>query len=220
MPTALVTGANRGIGLELTRQLKEKGWDVIGACRSSSEALDKLGVRVEAGVDVSSAQSVQELAGRLEGVSLDLLLNNAGILRSETLEEMDFDSIRQQFEVNSVGPLRVTHALLGHLNKGAKVGLVTSRMGSIADNTSGSRYGYRMSKAALNMAGVSLAHDLKDREISVAILHPGFVRTDMTGRNGLLNADESASGLLQRMEELTLETSGTFWHTNGEVLPW
>lgn len=220
MGTALVTGANRGIGLELCKQLKAAGHDVIGVCRKPSAALEGLGVRVESGVDVSSAEGVASLAERLGETRIDLLINNAGILRRESLDEMNFESMVEQFEVNSLGPLRVTHALLKNLGEGSKIGLVTSRMGSIADNTSGSRYGYRMSKAALNIAGVSLAQDLKDRGISVAILHPGFVRTEMTAKQGMIDADESARGLLARLEELTLETSGSFWHQNGEILPW
>ena len=160
MGTVVVTGANRGIGLEFCRQLKERGEQVIALCRSSSEALDALGVRVVTGVDVSDQASLDTFAASLGDEKIDILINNAGILKRETLEEMDYDTIFKQFEVNSVGPLRVTHTLLPHLSEGAKVALVTSRMGSIADNTSGSRYGYRMSKAALNMAGVSLAHDL------------------------------------------------------------
>jgi len=122
--------------------------------------------------------------------------------------------------VNALGPLRTVHALLAALQTGAKIALITSRMGSMADNTSGGYYGYRMSKAALNAAGVSLAHDLKARRIAVAILHPGYVRTDMTDRAGMIEPDASARLLLQRIDELTLETSGTFWHANGERLPW
>ena len=124
------------------------------------------------------------------------------------------------FEVNSLGPLLITQALLGNLGEGSKVGIITSRMGSIADNDSGGSYGYRMSKAAVNAAGKSLAIDLKPRGIAVGILHPGWVRTDMTGRNGLIDANESAKGLLARMDELNLDNTGTFWHANGELLPW
>jgi NAD(P)-dependent dehydrogenase (short-subunit alcohol dehydrogenase family) len=116
--------------------------------------------------------------------------------------------------------LLVTQALLPNLHEGSKVGIITSRMGSIDDNDSGGSYAYRMSKSAVNAAGKSLSIDLKPRGIAVAILHPGWVRTDMTGHGGLIDADESASGLIKRMEELTLDTSGGFWHTNGERLPW
>jgi len=220
MATALVTGANRGIGLELCRALRARGDAVIAVCRTGSPELEALGVRIEAGVDVTSDAGVAALAERLGGVRLDLLINNAGILQRESLDDLDFDRIREQFEVNSLGPLRVTHALLRNLGEGSKVGLITSRMGSIGDNTSGSRYGYRMSKAALNMAGVSLAHDLRPRGIAVALLHPGHVRTQMTGRTGDLEPAEAAAGLLARLDALTLADSGGFWHSRGEKLPW
>ena len=128
--------------------------------------------------------------------------------------------MRRQFEINAIGPLRVSAALLENLKPGAKIGMVTSRMGSVTDNGSGSHYAYRMSKAALNIAGVSLAKDLAPRGIAVALLHPGWVRTRMTGHNGLIDADESARGLIARMDELTMESSGNFWHTNGDLLPW
>ncbi len=220
MPTALVTGANRGIGLEICRQLAERGWSIIAVCRKPSASLESLGPRIEAGVDVSSDASVAALARRLAGEKLDLIVNNAGILSDESLGDLDFDRIRRQLEVNALGPLRVTHALLANLAPGSKVAIVTSRMGSIADNTSGGRYGYRMSKAAVNMAGVSLAHDLRGRGVAVALLHPGFVRTDMTGGNGLIDPPAAAAGLLARIDALTLESSGGFWHSNGERLPW
>jgi NAD(P)-dependent dehydrogenase (short-subunit alcohol dehydrogenase family) len=220
MPISLVTGANRGIGLELCRQLKRRGYAVIGVCRRSSQELEALGVRVEASVDVTSDEDVADLARRLEGEKIDLLINNAGLLTNETLEDMSFERIRAQVEVNTLGPLRVTTKLLDNLDKGSKIAIITSRMGSIGDNTSGSRYGYRISKAAVNIAGVSLAHDLKNRGIAVAILHPGFVRTGMTNNQGFIDAPEAAEGLLARVDELTLETSGGFWHANGESLPW
>ena len=128
--------------------------------------------------------------------------------------------MRAQFELNAIAPLLLTRALAPRLDPGAKVALITSRMGSIGDNGSGGYYGYRMSKAALNAAGVSLAHDLKPRGVAVVILHPGSVRTDMTGGHGMIDADESARSLLQRIDELRLETTGRFLHQNGEVLPW
>ena len=130
------------------------------------------------------------------------------------------DSVRRQFEVNALGPLRVTCSLIPALRNGAKIALLTSRMGSIADNESGGSYGYRMSKAALNAAGVSLAKDLSSRGIAVAILHPGYVKTDMTGPSALIDAEESVAGLLDRIDQLNLENSGSFWHMNGELLPW
>jgi NAD(P)-dependent dehydrogenase (short-subunit alcohol dehydrogenase family) len=220
MFTALVTGANRGIGLSLVKALRARGEQVIAACRNSSPELDALGVEVVAGVDVTSDASVNALAERVDGRTLDLLINNAGVLSDESLSQLDFASIQRQMEVNAYGPLRVTQRLSSALKRGAKVALITSRMGSIADNTSGGMYGYRMSKAALNAAGKSLAHDLLRVGVAVAILHPGYVRTDMTGRHGNIDADESARGLLARIDELTLHNSGSFWHVNGEILLW
>lgn len=220
MPTSLITGANRGIGLSLARALVRRGDRVIGACRKSSPALDGLGVVVESNVDVTSDESVAALARRIQGTKLDLAIMNAGILRSDQLGGLDFASLRAQFEVNSLGPLRMIQALLPNLERGSKVALVTSRMGSIADNSSGGSYGYRMSKAALNAAGVSLARDLAPRGIAVAILHPGYVKTDMTDRHGNVEPDEAARMLIERIDQLTPATSGTFWHANGEVLPW
>ncbi len=220
MATILVTGSNRGIGLELCRQLRDRGDHVIAACRASSEELQDLGVRVEPGVDVTDQASIDTLAGKVRGLSVDVLVNNAGVLSRESIDDMNFDRIRKQFEINALGTMRVTVALLDNLHKGSKIAIITSRMGSIGDNSSGGRYGYRMSKAALNIAGVSLARDLRPRGIAVAILHPGFVRTDMTDHEGMIDPPESARGLIARIDALTLETSGGFWHANGEELPW
>ena len=220
MATYLITGANGGIGYEFCRQLKS-GKTVIAVCRSASDELKNLGVRVESGVDITSDEDVAALVERLQGEPIDVLINNAGILEKNTLNNLNFDSIRQQFEVNALGALRVTQALLPNLKAGSKVVIMTSRMGSIGDNTSGSSYGYRMSKAALSMAGKSLSHDLKARHIAVAILHPGLVSTPMTNyTEGGISPEEAVKGLLARIEQLNLENSGTFWHANGEVLPW
>jgi NAD(P)-dependent dehydrogenase (short-subunit alcohol dehydrogenase family) len=218
--TTVITGANRGIGLELARQFSERGDEVVAVCRKPSEALAGLGVRIIDGVDVADDAGIARLAQQTKGPAVDILVNNAGLLSDESLDDLDIDRIRRQFEINALGPLRVTAALRSKLGSGAKVAIVTSRMGSIEDNTSGGRYGYRMSKAAVNMAGRSLAHDLEPAGVAVAILHPGFVRTEMTGNTGLVDPPESAAGLIARIDELTLETTGSFWHANGEVLPW
>lgn len=219
-PTTLITGSNRGIGLELTKQLKARGHHVIAACRSSSAALDALGVQVESGIDIGRDDCVDTLRARVGATVIDWVIANAGILRSDSLNELSLQDMRDQLEVNALGPLRTVSAVQKQLAKGGKVALITSRMGSIADNSSGGYYGYRMSKAALNAGGVSLAHDLKHRQIAVAILHPGFVRTDMTAGHGGIDAKDAAAQLLARIDALTLETSGTFWHANGDVLPW
>jgi len=219
--TFLITGANRGIGLEYCRQLQERGERVIAVCRTSSPDLEALGVRIEAGVDMTNDAAMASLVERLDGLHLDGLILNAGILESTGLEDLKAESLRRQFEVNALGPLRLTHALLPQLGNGSKLILMTSRMGSIDDNSSGGSYGYRMSKVALNMAGKSLAIDLQSRGIAVAILHPGLVRTRMVNFNPQgISPAEALLGLLARIDALTLENSGSFWHANGEILPW
>jgi NAD(P)-dependent dehydrogenase (short-subunit alcohol dehydrogenase family) len=220
MGTVLVTGANRGIGLALCRQFHSRGDAVVAVCRESSPSLDALGVRVESGIDVTSDKSVAELAQRLKGTSLDVLINNAGTLSVETLEDMNFETIRRQFEVNSLGPLRVTRALRPCLGQGSKVIIITSQMGSIGEMNAGGYYGYRMSKAAVNVVGVCLAHDLSGAGIAVALLHPGYVSTDMTRHQGTVQPDDSARGLIARIDELTLENSGCFRHANGRSVSW
>ena len=220
MVTVCITGASRGIGLELARQFRDRGEDVVAACRKATEELKDLGVEIVEGVDVTDDGLVKKLGEAFGDRTIDILINNAGVLSDESLSDLDFDRMRNQFEVNSLGPLRVSAALRDRFANGSKVAIVTSRMGSIEDNTSGGRYGYRMSKAAVNMAGRSLAHDLKEAGVAVAILHPGFVRTDMTGGQGLVDPPESAAGIIARVDELTLEKTGTFWHANGEELPW
>ncbi|PCK09196.1 MAG: short-chain dehydrogenase [Alteromonadaceae bacterium] len=152
--------------------------------------------------------------------TIDILINNAGILRDESFDSLNYEQIIEQFQVNTLGPIRVVEALFNNLKSGSKIALITSRMGSIDDNDSGGRYGYRMSKCALNAAGKSMAVDFKSKGISVALLHPGFVKTEMVNFGGLITAEESANNLAQRIEELSLENTGTFWHSNGEVLPW
>jgi NAD(P)-dependent dehydrogenase (short-subunit alcohol dehydrogenase family) len=219
----VITGANRGIGLELCRQVKERGDDVVAVCRRRSADLDKLGARVIDGVDVRNLDDVRRLREQLDDTKIDVLINVAGILSNQQLGKIDepaIEAIRAQFEVNALGPVLVTQALMDLLHKGSKVGIITSRMGSIADNGSGGSYGYRMSKAAVNAAGKSLAIDLEPRGISVVLLHPGYVRTDMTGGSGGIDPEEAARGLLARLDDLTLETTGSFWHQSGERLPW
>ncbi|WP_420427466.1 SDR family oxidoreductase [Algiphilus sp.] len=218
--TIVITGANRGIGLELARQWQQRGERVIAVVRAASDALKALDLTVIEGIDVSRDDHMPALRAALVDTAIDTLYLNAGVMRSESLDDMDFDRIRDQFEINTLGPLRVVCALLPRMREGGKIGLMTSRMGSIADNDSGAKYGYRISKAGLNAAGKSLAVDLAPRGIAVAILHPGFVRTEMTNGNGHIDPPEAAERLIQRMDGLTLEHTGTFWHSDGSVLPW
>lgn len=220
MKTVFITGANRGIGLELAKQLQQKNYHVIAACRHSSTELEALGCQIETNCDVGDLQSVQQVAKKLSDQKIDLIINNAGILEKVSLDNIDYDAMRRQYEINTLGPLRVTECFLPNLRKNAKLAIITSRMGSIEDNNSGGQYGYRASKAAVNMIGSSLAHDLKSKGISVALLHPGYVRTGMTNNNGLIDTDVSATGLIERIEQLNIENTGGFWHTDGTELPW
>ena len=220
MAKVIVTGGNRGIGLQLCIQLHARGDEVIAVCRSSSQELSQLGVRVIEGIDVSDGDNVTALANELAGESIDILINNAGILRSDKLESVDYDVMLEQYRVNTLGPLRVTQALLPNLHDGSKVAIVTSRVGSIEDNSSGNNYGYRVSKTAVNMVGMNLSHDLKAKGIAVILLHPGYVRTDMTGGGGGTSPEDSAKGLIERIDELDLENTGGFWHAEGYRLPW
>lgn len=219
MGTYLVTGANKGIGLEICTQLKARGEEVVAVCRSSSQELRDLEVRTIEGIDVSDANSTRTLKYELGDQKIDVLLNNAGILHGDSFGELDYDDMVLQFQVNAIGPLRVTEALSDNLADGGKVGIVSSRVGSIGDNGSGGYYGYRASKAAVNQIGKNLAHELHPRGIAVALLHPGMVATTMTGRQGI-EPEVAASGLIDRMDALTLETSGRFWHAEGQELPW
>jgi len=221
MSTYLITGSNRGIGLELCKQISSRGDEVIATCRKASSELKDLGVRIEENVDISSKDSINNLKQKLSQVELDCLIHNAGIYEFNTFDDLDQDSIIRQFLVNALSPLSMTKSLKGLLKKSSKIGFLTSRMGSIGDNSSGSSYGYRMSKVALSMAAKSLSIDLLKEEIYVAILHPGLVSTRMTGftKNGI-STKESANGLLKRIDSLNKENTGTFWHSNGKILPW
>ncbi|MEO6076930.1 MAG: SDR family oxidoreductase [Dokdonella sp.] len=223
MSTVLITGTNRGIGLALAKRYASRGDDVIGVCREGSEELTATGARVEAGVDVTDGPALAELAKRLGDTRIDVLVCNAGILSKESFGDIDedgFERMRKQFEVNSLGPLRIVQALSAQLAEGAKVGIVTSRMGSVSDNDSGGYYGYRASKAAVNAIGKSLAMDLKNRGIAVMLLHPGYVQTEMVGGGGDISPDAAAAQLVERLDELTLAQTGSFRHAKGDELPW
>ena len=221
MARVVITGANRGIGLALAKVYADRGDEVLAVCRKASPALEALPVTVFAGVDVTDDASVAQFAGDIGDKSIDVLVNNAGILNIETFDNLDFDGIRRQFEVNTLGPLRVTKALESKLAPDSKVAIVTSRVGSIADNGFGGIYGYRMSKAAVNMAGANLAIDFKERGIPVLLLHPGMVETDMGGSGSdRVKAPDAAERMAARIDELSMETTGRFVHAEGYDLPW
>ena len=220
MTRYVITGASRGIGLAMARLLSEDGVEVIAAVRRPTPDLEAVGCEIAAGVDVTSDDGAAVLVEALNGRHVDVLINNAGLLIPDTLDSLDFAAALRQYEINALGPLRISRALLPLMGAGGKIGIVTSRVGSLGDNRSGGNYGYRMSKAAANMAARNLAIELKEKGIAVAALHPGYVRTAMTGGRGNIDAEPAAKGLLLRIEELGLETTGTFWHAEGYELPW
>ncbi len=220
MANVVITGASRGIGLALCQLYKARGDAVVAVCREPSPELTALGVEVFDGVDVTSPDAGQRVASALAGRRVDVLINNAGVFGNNTLGSIDFDDVLRQYMVNAVAPLRLTEALVALMGEGGKVAMITSRMGSITDNSSGGYYAYRMSKAALNAAGVSLARDLAPRGIAVALLHPGFVQTRMVGFAGDITPEQAANGLAARIDELAVASSGGFWHSNGASLPW
>lgn len=219
MATILITGCNRGIGLQLATQLNDRGDTVIGVCRTPSDELSRLDIRIIAGIDVSDGESITSLKAELGDEPIDVLINNAGIFLGDEFGALDYNDMLAQFNVNTLGPLRVTEALRNNLAEGCKVAIVSSRVGSIADNLSGGYYGYRASKAAVNQVATNLVHEFKPKGIAVAVLHPGLVATDMTDGEGITPA-ESARGLIQRIDDLTIDTTGGFWHAEGYMLPW
>jgi NAD(P)-dependent dehydrogenase (short-subunit alcohol dehydrogenase family) len=217
----LITGANRGIGYALSKNYMEQGDKVFAVCRKSTQALrDLKGITIIDGIDVTDEEKIRLLKNILNDISLDIVINNAGIMTEEVLGKIESEALARQFIVNAVAPLMITQALRKNLSSGSKVIFITTRMSSASDNTSGGYYGYRMSKSALNLAGVSLAQDLKPDNISVLMLHPGFVQTDLVGNKGDISAAESAKNLIKRIDQLNIEHSGEFWHANGEQLPW
>ena len=220
----LITGANRGLGLEFARQYAAAGWTVIATARNPESAADlnALPVRVMQ-LDVTDQQSIDKLVGALKGAPVDLLINNAGIFpRSASLSEVDFEDVARTFEVNIMGPMRVTRALLPNLRSGEMkiVVSITSGLGSIADNTGGRFYGYRESKAALNMFTRSLAAELRDDDFTCVVISPGWVQTDMGGPGANLTPEESITGMRAVIAKLTPADTGTYWNYDGETIPW
>lgn len=205
--------------MQLATQLNDRGDTVIGVCRTPSDELSRLDIRIIAGIDVSDGESITSLKAELGDEPIDVLINNAGIFLGDEFGALNYNDILAQFNVNTLGPLRVTEALRNNLAEGSKVAIVSSRVGSIADNLSGGYYGYRASKAAVNQVATNLVHEFKPKGIAVAVLHPGLVATDMTDGEGITPA-ESARGLIQRIDDLTIDTTGGFWHAEGYMLPW
>ncbi|MEX2525864.1 MAG: SDR family oxidoreductase, partial [Gammaproteobacteria bacterium] len=223
--TVLITGANRGIGLEFARQFTEKGYAVIGTARSPDEAeeLRDLDARIVE-LDVADSASVKAMAKALQGTKIDILINNAGISGhgAQSFRELDIDKLDWTFQVNSLGPMRVTQALHDNLlaGEGKKILHVSSIMGSIELNDRGGVYGYRMSKTALNMFNKSLSLELADKGFICVVLHPGWVQTDMGGEQAPLEPEESISGMIRVIEGLDDSDNGRFYDYTGKELPW
>jgi len=214
-----IVGSNRGIGLEFVRQLVGQN-SVYAFCRTASTELKNLSPsQIIEGFDVTSEESIAKGLEQLTASSLDWVIHVSGVLKSSNLSSFKSKDLQDQFMVNSVAPLVTARAFLPLLSKGSKIGFLTSRMGSITDCSEG-YYGYRMSKAALNIGGVAMAHEIENLGIGVLMLHPGYVRTDMTGGNGEIDPPESVKGLLKIMKEKDLTQTGSFWHTNGSKIPW
>ena len=228
--SVLITGTTRGIGLELARQFLDAGSDVFATARNpESDVLQSLkaahGDQLQLlALDVTDSVQIAEVAATLAGQPLNLLINNAGLFRSRSddAESLSHETWLQEFHVNAIAPFMVTRALRENLAAAddALVAMISSKMGSMSDNTSGGAYSYRSSKAALNAVTVCLSSDLADDGTRVVALHPGWVRTDMGGSNALVDAPTSASGLKKVMLGIDTAQNGGFFDYTGESIPW
>lgn len=226
MPSLLITGANRGIGLEFVKQYATDGWDIVACCRDPKDAKDLLAVKGKVTVevlDVTDYAAVDALAQKYNGRTIDLLINNAGIYgtRNPAVSIGDPDLYLKVLQVNSVAPMKVTLAFLPALKraKQPKIATISSRMGSIGSGSGGS-YVYRASKAAINAAMHNLAIDLKGDGITCIVMHPGWVKTDMGGAGADITAETSVSGLRQTIARAQPEDTGKFFNYDGSEIPW
>jgi len=228
-PSVVITGANRGIGLELVSQYLADDWQVYACCRRPELATQLAGLALDSTLsihqlDVANPESVKKLSLALLEQPIDLLINNAGIYGGErqSFGDIDYDQWKQVLDVNTLGPYRVSTALANQVGNSARRLMVnvSSAMGSIERYTTGGHYIYRSSKAALNMVTVNLAHDLRSRGITVLSVHPGWVRTDMGGSSADISTQTSAAGLRQLISNSTIDDSGRFFSWDGSALPW
>ena len=215
----VITGANRGIGLSFAKHYLNEGYRVIGTSRVESPELTALKVH-QIQLDVSSDQSIDQLPSQLKDIKIDLLINNAGYLVADTLENSTRQGMMDQFSINTIGPMFVTRALLPLMQENSRVVNISSSMGSIEENGSGAYYGYRASKAALNMVSKSLSLDLKPKGIAVLALHPGYIQTRMTSGKGEMSPEDSVARMIQVIARLTLENTGEFRHRDGRLIPY
>jgi len=225
--TVLVTGANRGLGLEFVKQYATDNYEVIACVRklNKKDSLHKLQASYKNisifELDIQNFTSIDQLAKTLKK-PIDILINNAGVYPDSSIDHIDYDAWLDAFKINTLAAFKMTKAFLPHLKKGdlKKVASLTSKMGSIDDNSGGGEYLYRSSKTALNMVMKSLSIDLKPYDLSLITLHPGWVRTDMGGPNGLIDADESVAGMKRQIDKLSVKTTGQFIAYDGKKIPW
>jgi len=222
MPTILITGANRGLGLEFTRQYAAAGWRVLATVRDplSGRAASEAGGEVYV-ADVADITTLRRLKETLKGVRLDIVLNNAGIYgQDQDFGAVDADGFLRVMRVNALAPLQMAEIFADQVVSGGIIAAVSSKMGSVAENTSGGVYAYRASKAALNMVVKSLALDLRDRAITVVALSPGWVRTDMGGANAPQEPPQAVAGMRAVLGKVQLNDSGKFFHFDGSEVAW
>lgn len=219
MTHTLITGAESGLGLALTRVFIDAGSTVAALCRESSPALDALAPDIHEGVDLTNAAAVYRAAAEMGDKTIDVLINNAGIMIEDHIDRIDIAAVRAQFEVNALGPLSMALAFRKRFRRGSRMVNISSRLGSMEDNDSGEDYGYRMSKAAQNMLTSNLSIDLAKEDVIVAALHPGIVATGMTGGKGT-PADEVARDLKAVIDTLGASQSGQFLDRFGAQIPW
>ncbi len=224
METVVITGADRGIGAALARQYHARGDRTIAACLGDGAHLVAEDIEVAPNVDVTDMASLTALADRLQDTTISILISNAGAFAPESWRKFDYARMLQLYDVNALGPLRAIDALTPRLAAGSKIGIITSRVGSLSDNRSGGLYGYRMSKCAANMLGINLYHELRPHGIAVMLLHPGQVATAMTrgvsGVGDFITPEISAAGLIKQLDALHSGTPPEFRHTDGTLLPW
>jgi short-subunit dehydrogenase len=228
MSTVLITGSNRGLGYEFVKQYSENGFNVLACCRNKNNAkeLEELSITSNKikvyELDVGNVKAIKSLSQQLQNEKIDVLINNAGIYRSSTVGNINYDEWVESFKINTIAPYQIIENFLNQIINSdlKKVVSVTSKMGSIDDNTSGGSYIYRSSKTALNSMMKCLTHDLKNQGVATLTLHPGWVRTDMGGPGGWIDSFESVQGMIKQIDKLTIDDSGKYLDYAGKSINW